>query len=134
MPDRIVKFVSQGLLDCTDITKEIYDLAKGEVEEVLLPVIGWVAVLGVVCLLAGGVCLGCYFYSRYYISDRNNLNKLNYWTASYYDNLAFDFSMNLIRDPFHMKITYQDSRVRLARIKIYSFSSSSQSSSSKNIV
>ena len=70
MPDRIVKFISQGLLDCTDISKEIYDLAtKGEVEEVLLPMMGWVAVLGVVCLLAGGICLGCYFYSRYYISD-----------------------------------------------------------------
>ena len=69
MPDRIVKFISQGLLDCTDISKEIYDLAKGEVEEVLLPVIGWVAVLGVVCLLAGGICLGFYLKSRYYISD-----------------------------------------------------------------
>ena len=42
--------------------------------------------------------------------------------------------MNLIRDPLHMKFTYQDSLVRLARIKIYIFSSSSQSSSSKNIV
>ena len=69
MPDHIVKFVSQGLLDCTDFTKEIYDLAKGEVKEVLLPVIGWVAVLGVVCLLAGGTCLGFYLKSRYYISD-----------------------------------------------------------------
>ena len=67
LPDHIVKFVSQGLLDCTDFTKELYDLAKGEVEEVLLPVIGWVAVLGVLCLLAGGICLGFYIRSRYYI-------------------------------------------------------------------
>ena len=67
MPDHIVKFVSQGLLDCTDFTKEIYDLAKGEVEEVLLPEIGWVAVLGVLCLLAGGICLGFYIKSRYYL-------------------------------------------------------------------
>ena len=71
LPDCIVKFISQGLLDCTDISKEIYDLAtKGEVEEVLLPVLGWVPVLGLLCLLAGGICLGCYFYSRFYISDR----------------------------------------------------------------
>ena len=42
--------------------------------------------------------------------------------------------MNLIRDPLHMKFIYQDNPVRLARIKIYIFSSSSQSSSSKNIV
>ena len=71
MTDCIVKFISQGLLNCSGISKEIYDLAsKGEVEEVLLPVLGWVTVLGLVCLLAGGICLGCYIYSRYYISYR----------------------------------------------------------------
>ena len=42
--------------------------------------------------------------------------------------------MNLMRDPLKMRFIYQDNPVRLARIKIYIFSSSSQSSSSKNIV
>ena len=65
MTDRIVKIISQGLLNCSGIYEEIYDLAsKGEVEEVLLLVLGWVAVLGLVSLLAGGICLGCYIYSR----------------------------------------------------------------------
>ena len=67
LPDHIVKFVSQGLLDCMDFTKELYDLAKEEVEVVLLPMIGWVAILGVLSLLAGGICLGFYIRSRYYI-------------------------------------------------------------------
>ena len=65
LTDCIVQILSQGLLNCSGISEEIYELAsKGEVEEVLLPVLGWVAVLGLVSLLAGGICLGCYIYSR----------------------------------------------------------------------
>ena len=61
----IVQILSQGLLNCSGISKEIFKLAsKGEVDGVLLPVLGWVAVLGLVFLLAGGIGLGCYLYSR----------------------------------------------------------------------
>ena len=46
---------------------ELYDLAKEEVDDVLFPVVGWVALLSVLSLLAGGICLGFYIRNRYYI-------------------------------------------------------------------
>ena len=38
-----------------------------EVEGVLIPVVGWVAIVSVVVLLLGGVGLGIYIPSRYYV-------------------------------------------------------------------
>ena len=65
LTDYKVQILSQGLLNCSGISEEIFELAsKGEVEGELLPVLGWVAVLGLVSLLVGGIGLGCYIYSR----------------------------------------------------------------------
>ena len=40
-----------------------------EVEGVLIPVLGWVAIVSVVVLLLGGVGLGIYIRSRYFNSN-----------------------------------------------------------------
>ena len=63
------KFKSQGLIDCLELGMELLSMEVEEVEGVLIPVLGWVAIVSVVVLLLGGVGLGIYIRSRYFNSN-----------------------------------------------------------------
>ena len=59
------KIKSQGLIDCLELGMELLSMEVEGVEGVLIPVLGWVAIVSVVVLLLGGVGLGIYIRSRY---------------------------------------------------------------------
>ena len=61
------KVESQGLIDCLELGMELLSMEVEEVEGVLIPVVGWVAIVSVVVLLLGGIGLGFYIRSRYYV-------------------------------------------------------------------
>ena len=61
------KIKSQGLIDCLELGMELLSMEVEGVEGVLIPVLGWVAIISVVVLLLGGVGLGIYIRSRYLI-------------------------------------------------------------------
>ena len=63
------KIKSQGLIDCLKLGMELLSMEVEGVEGVLIPVLGWVAIISVVVLLLGGVGLGIYIRSRYFNSN-----------------------------------------------------------------
>ena len=57
------------MIDCLELGMELLSMEVEGVEGVLIPVLGWVAIVSVVVLLLGGVGLGIYIRSRYFNSN-----------------------------------------------------------------